>query len=35
MLRFSKAGNPPGTMPSPPIDSQVPAHLETATFAVG
>jgi hypothetical protein len=36
MLRFSSADNLPGrAMPLPPIDSQVPAHLETATFAVG
>ena len=36
MLRFFSAENAPAeSRPIPPIDTQVPAHLETATFAVG
>ena len=36
MLRFHRdesAG--PRTLPAPPLDATIPAHLETATFAVG
>ena len=36
MLRFFSADNAPTTsLPSPPLDALAPAHLETATFAVG
>jgi len=36
MLRFFSADNAPAAkLPAPPIDAMVPAHLETATFAVG
>jgi len=36
MLRFFSSDNAPvEPLPSPPIDALVPAHLETATFAVG
>lgn len=36
MLRlFSKGNTPSEPLPTPPIDALVPAHLETATFAVG
>jgi len=36
MLRFLSADNTPTEpLSTPPIDKQVPAQLETATFAVG
>ena len=36
MLRFFSADNQPTkTLPAPPIDAVVPAHLDSATFAVG
>jgi hypothetical protein len=36
MLRFFSADNAPTDhLPAPPIDALAPAHLETATFAVG
>ena len=36
MLRFLSNDNAPAEpLPAPPIDALVPAHFETATFAVG
>jgi hypothetical protein len=36
MMRFFSADKTPATLAgTPPLDALVPAHLETATFAVG
>ena len=37
MLRFFRGEEdaPVASLPTPPIDALVPAHLQTATFAVG